>query len=86
MSWSTRFEPFFTTKAIGKGSGLGLAQVYGVATQFGGTVRLASEPGAGTTVEVYLPRAAGGGSEHRERPSSMPPDMPSGGGHRSGGR
>ena len=51
-------EPFFTTKPIGKGSGLGLAQVYGVATQFGGTVRLASEPGAGTTVEVFLPRAA----------------------------
>ena len=51
------FEPFFTTKAVGQGSGLGLAQVYGVATQFGGTARIASEPGVGTTVEVFLPRA-----------------------------
>ena len=52
------FEPFFTTKDIGKGSGLGLAQVYGVATQFGGTARIASTPGVGTTVEVWLPRAS----------------------------
>jgi signal transduction histidine kinase/CheY-like chemotaxis protein len=51
------FEPFFTTKDVGRGSGLGLAQVYGVTTQFGGTVRLASEPGVGTTVEMFLPRA-----------------------------
>jgi CheY-like chemotaxis protein len=51
------FEPFFTTKEAGKGSGLGLSQVYGVARQSGGTVRIRSATGAGTTVEVYLPRA-----------------------------
>jgi PAS domain S-box-containing protein len=58
-------EPFFTTKDIGKGSGLGLAQVYGVATQFGGTVRLRSTLGMGTTVEVYLPRAFAEGPQPR---------------------
>jgi CheY-like chemotaxis protein len=58
-------EPFFTTKDIGKGSGLGLAQVYGVATQFGGTVRLRSTTGMGTTVEVYLPRALAEGPQSR---------------------
>jgi len=51
------FEPFFTTKEPGKGSGLGLAQVWGLAQQFGGTVVLDSMPGRGTTVHVYLPRA-----------------------------
>lgn len=51
------FDPFFTTKPVGKGSGLGLSQVYGVAKQFGGTVRIDSRMGVGTTVEVLLPRA-----------------------------
>jgi signal transduction histidine kinase/CheY-like chemotaxis protein len=51
------FEPFFTTKEIGRGSGLGLPQVLGVAKQLGGGVRIQTRPGAGTTVNVYLPRA-----------------------------
>jgi signal transduction histidine kinase len=51
------FEPFFTTKGVGKGSGLGLAQAYGVARQSGGTARLRSRPGHGTVVELFLPRA-----------------------------
>ncbi|PXW53080.1 MULTISPECIES: hybrid sensor histidine kinase/response regulator [Methylobacteriaceae] len=52
------FEPFFTTKEIGKGSGLGLAQVYGFAKQSGGGVRIDTRLGEGTTVRVYLPRVA----------------------------
>jgi CheY-like chemotaxis protein len=48
-------EPFFTTKSVGKGTGLGLAQVYGSARQAGGTVRIDSAPGEGTCVRVLLP-------------------------------
>lgn len=51
------FEPFFTTKEVGKGSGLGLAQVYGFAKQSGGSVQIQTEVGRGTTVTLQLPRS-----------------------------
>ena len=51
------FEPFFTTKEVGKGSGLGLSQVFGLAKQSGGGVRIDTRLGEGTAVRVYLPRA-----------------------------
>jgi CheY-like chemotaxis protein len=53
------FEPFFTTKEVGKGTGLGLSMVYGVARQSGGTARIDSRPGRGTTVRLYFRRAEG---------------------------
>jgi signal transduction histidine kinase/ActR/RegA family two-component response regulator len=73
------FEPFFTTKAEGEGTGLGLAQVFGIVRQHGGYVDLSSRTGEGTTVRVFLPRLR----QHETAAVDVAPaSLPRGGGER----
>ena len=66
------FEPFFTTKALGKGTGLGLAQVYGFSHQSGGTVVATSTVGSGTAITIYLPRRHAAPVEATQAPPTQP--------------
>jgi signal transduction histidine kinase len=72
---SKAFDPFFTTKGAGRGTGLGLSQVYGFVKQSGGHVKIYSEPSHGATIKVYLPRYHGA-DEATAKGQSLPVELP----------
>ncbi|ALJ09682.1 PAS domain S-box protein [Brevundimonas sp. DS20] len=72
------FEPFFTTKPIGKGTGLGLSQVYGFARQSGGGVHIASSPGRGSEIRLYLPPLIADKAAPSPEPADVDAALPNG--------